>query len=229
MQALIRWQHPVMGLVQPVKFISLAEESGLIVEIDRWVMTTAMKQFTQWYKEGFEPGVLALNLSMRQLRSDDFMEILQESMKAIGFKPEWLELEVTEGEMMRKPEESIIKLEKITQMGIEITIDDFGTGYSSLAYLKRLPVRKLKIDQSFIQGLPDDKEDIGIVKAIIALAKSLGLELIAEGVETDAQKEFLLAIGCKHIQGYYYAEPVSAAEVEKKCFGTSGHTMTGKR
>jgi EAL domain-containing protein (putative c-di-GMP-specific phosphodiesterase class I) len=215
MEALIRWQHPVLGLVQPAKFISLAEESGLIVEIDRWVMTTAMKQFTQWYKVGLEPGVLALNLSMRQLRSDDFIETLQESMKAVDFKPEWLELEVTEGEMMKKPEESIIKLEQISRMGIEIAIDDFGTGYSSLAYLKRLPVSKLKIDQSFIQGLPDDKDDVAIVKAIIALAESLDLELIAEGVETDAQKEFLLASGCEHIQGYYYAEPIPAEEIEK--------------
>ncbi len=228
MEALIRWQNPDIGLIHPHKFISLAEESGLIIEIDRWVMTTAMKQFTQWYKEGFEPGVLALNLSMRQLRSDDFIEILQESMKAIDFKPEWLELEVTEGKMMKKPEESIIKLEKISQMGIEITIDDFGTGYSSLAYLKRLPVSKLKIDQSFIQGLPDDKEDVAIVKAIIALAKSLDLELIAEGVETDAQKEFLLSSGCKHIQGYYYAEPVAAEEIEKKCFTTSDHILNKK-
>jgi len=215
MEALIRWQHPVMGLVQPVKFITLAEESGLIVEIDRWVMTTAMKQITQWYNAGLEPGVLALNLSMRQLRSDDFIEILQESMQAADFKPECLELEVTEGEMMKKPEESIIKLELISRMGIEIAIDDFGTGYSSLAYLKRLPVSKLKIDQSFIQGLPDDKDDVAIVKAIIALAESLDLELIAEGVETDAQKEFLLASGCEHIQGYYYAEPIPAEEIER--------------
>ncbi len=221
MEALIRWQHPDLGLIHPLKFISFAEESGLILEIDRWVMTTAMRQITQWYNEGLKPGVLALNLSMRQLRSDDFIEILQESMKAIGFKPEWLELEVTEGEMMKKPEESIIKLEKISQMGIDITIDDFGTGYSSLAYLKRLPVKKLKIDQSFIQGLPDDKEDVGIVKAIIALAKSLDLELIAEGVETDAQKEFLLSNGCKHIQGYYYGEPVPAQQIEKNSFGIS--------
>ena len=225
MEALIRWQHPDIGLVHPHKFISLAEESGLILEIDRWVMSTAMKQITQWYSEGLEPGILALNLSMRQLRSDDFIEILQDTMKEIGFKPEWLELEVTEGEMMKKPEESIIKLEKISQMGIEITIDDFGTGYSSLAYLKRLPVSKLKIDQSFILGLPYDKDDVGIVKAIIALAESLGLELIAEGVETDAQKEFLLNSGCKHIQGYYYGEPMSAEEIAKKYFATSGHIM----
>ena len=224
MEALIRWQHPKMGLLHPRKFITLAEESGLIVEIDRWVMTTAMKQMTQWYHEGLEAGVLALNLSMRQLRSDDFIDILEESFKRAEFKPEWLEFEVTEGEVMKKPEESIMKLEEISGMGINITIDDFGTGYSSLAYLKRLPVSKLKIDQSFIEGLPDDKEDAAIVKAIIALAESLGLDLIAEGVETDAQKEFLLASGCNHIQGHYYSEAISAAEVEKKYFGTSDHT-----
>ena len=219
MEALIRWQHPKMGLLHSFKFISLAEESGLIVEIDRWVMITAMKQMTQWYREGFEPGVLALNLSMRLLRSDDFIDILKESMQAADFNPKWLELEVAEGEMMKKPEESIIKLEEISRMGISLAIDDFGTGYSSLAYLKRLPVSKLKIDQSFIHGLPDDKDDVAIVKAIIALAESLGLELMAEGVETDAQKEFLLAAGCKYIQGYYYGEAVPSKEIEKKCFG----------
>jgi EAL domain-containing protein (putative c-di-GMP-specific phosphodiesterase class I) len=217
LEALIRWQHPKMGLLHPQKFISLAKESGLIVEIDRWVMNTAMKQFRQWYDEGLESGVLALNLSMRQLRSDDFINILQESMKAADFKPEWLELEVTEGEVMQKPEESIMKLEEISRMGINITIDDFGTGYSSLAYLKRLPVSKLKIDQSFVQGLPNDQDDVAIVKAIIALAESLGLDLVAEGVEREAQKEFLLASGCKQIQGYYYGEAVSAEEIKKNC------------
>jgi len=218
MEALIRWQHPKMGLIPPQKFITLAEETGLIVEIDRWVMSTAMEQMTQWYDEDLEPGVLALNLSMRQLRSDDFIDILQKSMKASEFKPEWLEFEVTEGEVMQKPEEGIVKLEEISRMGINITIDDFGTGYSSLAYLKRLPVSKLKIDQSFIAGLPDDKDDVAIVKAIIVLAKSLGLDLVAEGVETDEQKEFLLDSGCKQIQGYYYGEAVPAEEIEKKCF-----------
>ena len=217
-EALIRWQHPVMGLVSAVKFISLAEETGLIVEIDRWVMKTAMKQITKWYQEGLEPGTLAINLSMRELRSDDFIQILQESMEAIGFKPEWLELEITEGQVMINPEEAIIKLEQISNMGIKIVIDDFGTGYSSLAYLKRLPVDKLKIDQSFVKGVPDDKEDVAIVKAIIALAKSLGLDLIAEGVETDAQKEFLLESGCENMQGYYYCKPMSVDEIEKKCF-----------
>ena len=217
LEALIRWQHPTLGLVSPMKFITLAEEIGLIVEIDRWVMKTAMKQMTKWYQKGLEPGVLAINLSMRELRSDDFIQVLQESMGDIGFKPEWLELEITEGQVMINPEEAIIKLTHISHMGIKIVIDDFGTGYSSLAYLKRLPVDKLKIDQSFVKDVPDDKEDVAIVKAIIALAKSLGLELIAEGVETDAQKEFLVEGGCENLQGYYFCEPMSADEIEKKC------------
>ena len=218
MEALIRWQHPVMGLILPVKFISLAEETGLIVDIDRWVMKKAMKQISQWYQDGLEPGVLALNLSMRQLRCDNFVEVLQECMNAVDFKAEWLELEVTEGQVMQKPEETIMKLEEVSNMGIEIAIDDFGTGYSSLAYLKRLPVDKLKIDQSFVQGVPDDKEDVAIVKAIIALAKSLDIDLVAEGVETDAQKEFLLQSGCKNIQGYHFSRAMSVEEIEKKCF-----------
>ena len=217
MEALIRWQHPTMGLIGPDKFISLAEETGLIVEIDRWVMKITMQQIYVWYQEGLEPGVLALNLSMRQLRSDDFIEILQECMRTNNFKSEWLELEISEGQVMKKPEEAIIKLEQISQMGVEIAIDDFGTGYSSLAYLKRLPVDKLKIDQSFVRGIPEDKEDVSIVKAIIALAKSLNLDLIAEGVETNAQKEFLRKNGCKNIQGYYYGKPMPADEIKEKC------------
>jgi len=216
MEALIRWQHPVMGLISPEKFISLAEETGLIIEIDRWVMKTAMEQIKGWYEEGLNPGVLALNLSMRQLRSDDFIGILQECLTTIDFNPEWLELEVAEGKVMEKPEEAIIKLEQIGKIGIKIAIDDFGTGYSSLAYLKRLPVSKLKIDQSFVSDIPEDKDDAAIVKAVIALAKGLNLDVIAEGVETAAQKDFLLENGCISIQGYYYGEPMPAKELKEK-------------
>ncbi len=217
MEALIRWQHPVMGLITPEKFIALAEETGFIVEIDRWVMKTAMDQISKWYEEGLAPGILALNLSMRELRNDNFIEILKECMRINHFKAEWLELEIAEGQVMKNPEESILKLEQISDMGIEIAIDDFGTGYSSLAYLKRLPVDKLKIDQSFVQGIPEGKEDVSIVKAIIALAKSLDLELIAEGVETKIQKEFFLANGCENIQGYYYGKPMPANEIKETC------------
>ncbi|WP_373031602.1 EAL domain-containing protein [Sulfurovum sp.] len=218
-EALIRWEHPTMGLLLPEKFLPLAKETALIVELDQWVMTKAMRQIYAWHEAGLNPGTLALNLSMRQLRNDDFIQIIQENIKIIGFKPEWLELEVNEGQIMEKPLESIAKLEQISKMGIKITIDDFGTGYSSLAYLKRLPVDKLKIDRSFVVGIPEDKEDMEIVKAIIALANSLGIEIVAEGVETAVQKNFLLESGCHYIQGHYYCEALSAEQIEKKCLG----------
>ncbi len=225
-EALIRWQHPVMGMVSPFKFITLAEETGLIVEIDRWVMRTAMAQMAMWYKEGLNPGVLALNLAMKQIKSNDFIEVLEYNMAVNDYKVEWIELEVTEGQVMERPDEAIIKLKQINDLGIKIAIDDFGTGYSSLSYLKRLPISKLKIDQSFVQDIPDDEEGTAIVKAIIALAQSLHLDLLAEGVETEQQKEFLINNGCKNVQGYYYSRPVPAEDIrtmllEKKHRGTS--------
>ena len=213
-EALVRWQHPFLGLVSPMNFIHLAEETGLIVEIDQLVMKVAMQQVSTWYKEGLKPGVLSLNLAVKQLERDDFLQTLQNSMETSDFKPEWLELEITEGQMMQKPEEAIVKLKQINDLGIGLVIDDFGTGYSSLSYLKRLPINKLKIDQSFVRDIPNDEEDVAIVKAIIALAKSLNLDLLGEGVETDAQKEFLLANGCKNIQGYYYARPMPSEEMK---------------
>ncbi len=212
-EALVRWQHPSMGLVSPAKFIPLAEETGLIVKIDQLVMKAAIDQVNSWYKQGLAPGVLALNLAVKQLERDDFLQTLKDNMELSGFKPEWLELEVTEGQVMQKPEEAIVRLRQINELGIEIAIDDFGTGYSSLSYLKRLPIKKLKIDQSFVKDLPDDDDDVAIVKAIIALAKSLNLDLLGEGVETAAQKDFLLNNGCKNIQGYYYARPMPADEM----------------
>ena len=215
MEALVRWQHPTMGLLSPIEFIGLAEETGMIIEIDNLVMNIAMKQVTAWHKEGLEPGILALNLTMKQLESKHFIEILQNTMQSTDFKPEWLELEITEGQVMKKPEEAIVKLNQINALGIKIAIDDFGTGYSSLSYLKRFPINKLKIDQSFIRDIPHNDEDVAIVKAIIALAKSLNLDLLAEGVETTVQREFLLANGCNNIQGYYYARPVPSDEMAK--------------
>jgi len=216
LEALIRWEHPTLGLLLPDKFIPLAEESDLIVEIDRWVMQTAMEQMAVWYKQGYSPGHLGLNLAMRQLGSHDFMKMLKHCMKKTAFKPVWLELEVTESQVMQKPDESIEKLQALNDIGIKIAIDDFGTGYSSLAYLKRLPVSKLKIDQSFIRELPYNKEDVAIVNAIIALANSLDIGIIAEGVESEEQREFLIANHCYVMQGYYYCRPVIAEEIEKE-------------
>lgn len=216
LEALIRWQHPVMGILEPEAFIPLAEEIGLIIPLDKWMMKTAMSQFVQWYKEGLDPAVLALNLSIKQLRQPDFVMMVSSLLKETGCKAEWISFEITETQVMINPEHCILILQELNDMGIKLAIDDFGTGYSSLSYLKQLPISKLKIDKSFIKGLPDDNEDAGIVKAIIMLSKSLHLDIIAEGVETPEQKKFLVENGCKDIQGFIYAKPKPAAEI-KKC------------
>jgi len=214
MEALVRWQHPERGIIPPADFIPLSEETGLIVEIDRVVMKKAMKQFSLWYKKGLNPGVLALNLGMKQLNREDFLSNLLTLMIELSFEAKWLELEVTEGQVMNKPEASIKKLQIINNLGIEIAIDDFGTGYSSLAYLKKLPLDKLKIDKSFVDELPNDEDDVAIAKAIIALGKSLNLKLIAEGVEDLQQKDFLEKNGCDLIQGYFYSKPIPSQAME---------------
>ena len=214
-EALVRWQHPKRGLLHPDKFIALAEETGLIMEIDKWVMKNAMRQVSQWYKEGLIPDVLALNLSIKQLEGYNFLNEIKKCLDVFDFKPEWLELEIPEGQVMKNHKEVIKRLQELSAMGISISVDDFGTGYSSLSLLKRLPINRLKIDRSFIEFIPDDEEDIAIVKAIIALAKSLKLDIIAEGVETDAQKDFLIKNGCTKLQGFYYSRPIAAEQMKQ--------------
>lgn len=212
-EVLIRWEHPTIGVLMPDEFIPLAEESGMIAEIDQWVMKTAMMQISQWYKEGLNPGVLGLNVSIMQLDKINFLQQLKESLRRHDFDPAWLELEITESQMIKKPEEAITKLHQINALGIGISIDDFGTGYSSLSLLKRLPINRLKIDRSFVRDIPNDEEDVAIVKAIIALAKSLKLDLIAEGVETKEQRDFLVEHGCINIQGHYFSHPLPKEEM----------------
>jgi diguanylate cyclase (GGDEF)-like protein/PAS domain S-box-containing protein len=214
-EALVRWQHPTMGLVAPAKFIPLAEATGLIVELDRFVMKTAMTQIAKWYKKGLNPGVLAMNLAVKQLQQKDFIAMFTQLIRQSECEAEWLELEVTEGQIMNNPEEAIKILQRISELGVELAIDDFGTGYSSLAYLKKLPIDKLKIDQAFVRDLPHGDEDSAITKAVIALAKSLNLKIIAEGVETKEQKDFIIDNGCDNIQGYFYYQPVPAEDLEK--------------
>jgi len=216
MEGLVRWQHPDMGLIAPSKFLPFAHETGLIIPLDNWVMKTAMTQFALWYQVGLNPGVLALNLTMVQLKNEYFVSTLQALMSETGCQPQWLELEVTEGQIMQDTSLAIQILNEIKALGISLAIDDFGTGYSSLSQLKHLPINKLKIDQSFIRDLPDDEDDVMISKSIIALSKNMGLTVIAEGVETEAQKNFLLENGCHYIQGYLYSKPLLAADVEKK-------------
>ncbi len=223
MEALVRWNHESMGIISPAKFIPLAETTGLIVELDQFVMRTAMKQMVRWYKNGLNPGKLALNLAVKQLQKKDFIDTLQNMLSETECKAEWVELEVTEGKIMNNPEEAIVVLNQISDIGIELAIDDFGTGYSSLSYIKKLPIHKLKIDQSFIRDLPNDIEDAAITKAVISLTQNLNLKVIAEGVETVEQKEFLLKYGCDYIQGYFYSKPVDTdtmTEILTKGFKT---------
>jgi diguanylate cyclase (GGDEF)-like protein/PAS domain S-box-containing protein len=216
MEALIRWQHPQKGLISPITFIPLAEENGMIVEIDRLMMRDAMTQFVVWQKAGLHPGVLSLNLSVKQLVKDDFCDLLKEMLHTTECQPEWLKLEVTEGQIMANPDKAIAMLKQISDLGVSIAIDDFGTGYSSLSYLKKLPIKQLKIDQSFVRDLSQDEEDMAITKTIIVLAKSLLLDVIAEGVETQEQKDFLLENGCIAMQGYLFAKPVSSREMQER-------------
>jgi diguanylate cyclase (GGDEF)-like protein/PAS domain S-box-containing protein len=225
MEALVRWEHPSLGLIPPSQFIPIAEESGLIIEIDKLVRKEAMIQFAKWYEDGLNPGILSLNLAMKQLNEKDFLPQLLDTMQAIKFKAKWLELEITEGQIMANPEISITKLNIVSELGIELAIDDFGTGYSSLSYLKKLPLNKLKIDQSFIREIPNDEDDMAITKAIIALGKSLNLKIIAEGVEDREQKEFLAQNGCDLVQGYYYSQAIPKEEMAKLLKGSLSDTF----
>lgn len=213
MEALIRWRHPKKGLVPPGKFIPLAEETGMIVEIDRWVMYNAMRQFVEWENAGFDPGVLSVNLSMIQIDNKDFLYAFELALKNSKISPDSVMLEVTETQVMRNPEHAIEVLNKLKSFGIKLAVDDFGTGHSSLSYLKRLPIDKIKIDQSFVFDVPNDKEDMELVAAIIAISKSLDLSIIAEGVETSEQSRFLQQKGCFEAQGYFYYKPMEASKV----------------
>ena len=216
MEALIRWKHPALGLVPPSKFIPLAEESSLIIEIDNWVMKSAMKEVKAWYDKGLNPGILSLNLAIKQLESPTFVERLKQTIQETEFNPAWLKLEVLERDVMKNPQESIEKLKLIHSIGIQLSIDDFGTGQSSLTYLKRFPLDQLKIDQSFVHDIHQDEEDDAIVLGIIALAQALKLDIIAEGVETKEQLDFLVQHNCTHIQGYYFSKPLNAAALENR-------------
>lgn len=213
-EALVRWNHPTVGFLSPDIFIPISVKTGLIIELDIWVMSSAMKTFSSWYKKGLVPGTLALNVSVQQLESSDFIEEVKENITKHKFKYEWLEYEMTETEVMKDPIKVITILEKLHDLGISIAIDDFGTGYSSLSYLKRLPIDKLKIDQSFIRDIAEDDTAQAIVNTIIVLAKSLNLKVIAEGVETRTQEKFLASHNCHQAQGYYYSKAIPAKEFE---------------
>ncbi len=215
-EVLVRWHHPELGLVAPGSFISLAEESGLIVALGEWVQQAACGRWAEWAFAGLNPGVLSINVSGVEFRRGKIEETVRKALAASRLPPELLELEITESAMMNQAEQSIEVLHRLRAMGIGLAIDDFGTGYSSLAYLKRLPLNKLKVDQSFVRGLPDDAEDCAIVRAVIALGHSLQLKVIAEGVETTEQQEFLAGMGCDEMQGYLRGKPMPADEFRRQ-------------
>ena len=208
-EALIRWQHPQLGQISPAQFIPLAEETGRIEQIGEWVLRTACEQMREWDAAGFEGLGLAVNLSTRQLRQKAVARTIRRIVEAAGLDPARLELEITES-ILVDDDSSAAALREINAVGVRLSIDDFGTGYSSLAYLKRFPIHTLKIDQSFVKGIPGDAGDAAVVVAIIAMARSLGLRLVAEGVETAEQLAFLRAHSCDTIQGYYFSRPVPA-------------------
>ncbi|MDD4505111.1 MAG: EAL domain-containing protein, partial [Sulfurospirillaceae bacterium] len=211
-EALIRWNHPSKGLILPSCFIYIAEESELIIEIGKWVIKEAMQQMKMWYDEGLNPGKVAINFAGKQLDSPKLDVYMIDSLKESGCKPEWIEMEIVERFIMKDTTKSITLLQRFRDMGIDISIDDFGTGYSSLAYLKQLPVTKLKIDQSFVRNLEESPQDRAIAKTIIELGRGLGLKVLAEGVETKAQREFIYQSGCELMQGFLFSKPISAQE-----------------
>ena len=215
LEALVRWQHPTRGLVPPGEFIPLAEERGLIVAIGHWVLEATCRQIRDWRAAGLQAPPVAVNLSARQFADDDLVAHIEQTMKRYGVTPADLGVELTESVLMADPERANEVLRRLRTMGVRIAIDDFGTGYSSLSYLKRFPAETVKIDRSFIRGLPADSDDAAITQAVIAMAHSLGLNVVAEGVETAEQLRTLRELGCDEAQGYLLGRPIPAAETAR--------------
>jgi diguanylate cyclase (GGDEF)-like protein/PAS domain S-box-containing protein len=210
-EALLRWEHPDMGLVMPDRFLPLLEESGLILPVGEWILDTACRQAARWRAAGLQLERLAVNLAGIQIERYGLEDVIQRLLEETGLEPSVLEIEITENLFMQDPERVVQVLDRLRALGVQIAIDDFGTGYSSLAYLKRLPIDKLKIDRSFIRDIPGDTDDEAITRAIIGLARTLRLNVIAEGVENQAMVEFLTKEGCDLAQGFRYGAPMDAA------------------
>ncbi|MEQ1645538.1 MAG: bifunctional diguanylate cyclase/phosphodiesterase, partial [Pyrinomonadaceae bacterium] len=214
MEALIRWDHPEHGMVTPLDFIPIAEETGLIVQMGEWILRTACVQTKLWHDLGF-PLNVAVNLSVRQFQQKDLVEKIGAILRETGFDPAFLNLEITESSIMADTEAAVDILRKLRMIGITISIDDFGTGHSSLGYLKKLPIDVLKIDKTFINDVTTDADDAALVTSVITLAHILRLKVVAEGVETEEQLEFLHKLKCDQGQGYLFSKPLAAAAFEK--------------
>ncbi|NVO05374.1 MAG: bifunctional diguanylate cyclase/phosphodiesterase, partial [Rhodoferax sp.] len=215
-EVLLRWQHPARGMVMPGAFIALAEETGLILPIGAWVLETACAQLKRWATQpACSHLTVSVNVSARQFRQSDFVEQVQAIVKASGANPRLLKLELTESLMVNSVQETVDKMEALHAEGIAFSLDDFGTGYSSLSYLQRLPLDQLKIDQSFVRDLLVDSKDAAIAQTVVNLAQNLGLSVIAEGVETRSQRDFLSHIGCHAYQGYLFGRPCALPDFEQ--------------
>lgn len=212
-EALVRWQHPDHGMISPAQFIPLAEETNLIIPLGEWVLRHACSQARSWLDMGYEFGHISVNIAGPQIQQGNLLEVVRRALDEAGLPAARLELEITETFIMGQAKPAIALLLSLRRLGVSLAIDDFGTGYSSLAYLKQLPVNKLKIDRGFVMDLPDDENDAAIARAVIALGHSMLFTVIAEGVETDAQRDFLIQEGCEQAQGYLYSKPVSARDV----------------
>lgn len=221
-EALIRWVHPTRGVVSPADFIPLAEECGLIGVIGDWVIREACRQARVWQDGGLQPLRISVNLSASQFRDSGLVASIRRALDDVGLDARYLEVELTESAVMSDPERSIAILEQLSRMGVLVSVDDFGTGYSSMSYLRRFPIDKLKIDRVFINEIVSRPEDASIVRAIVSLAHSLSLKVVAEGVETTAQRKFLEAAGCDEYQGYHFSHPLRADDFERLIRGSPG-------
>jgi len=213
-EALLRWNHPEIGIIPPAKFIPIAEQAGIIDTIGDWVLRQACMQMRTWLSSGLKPFRVAVNLSARQLRRTDLTQRIAFILKDTGLEARHLELEITESTLMEDPDRAVVLLNELRKMGVQVTLDDFGIEYSSLTYLKHFPLDYMKIDQSFMRGIPAARDDVAIAKAIITLAKNLGLRVIAEGVETGKQLAFLVDQRCEEYQGYLFSRPMLAEQIE---------------
>ncbi len=217
-EALVRWQHPERGMISPAEFIHIAEDTGLISELGNWVLHSACRQARIWQNSGVSPFLIGVNVSAREF-TDALPGKIATALQVYGISPQWLQLEITESMLMQGADEVIWIMERLVALGVGLALDDFGTGYSSLSYLKRFPISTLKIDQSFVRGIPSDTNDCAIASAIIVMAHQLNLEVVAEGVETTEQFEFLGEAGCNQVQGYLLSKPVSAEKIANLYLG----------
>lgn len=227
-EALIRWKHPTKGLVDPGRFIPVAEESGLIIPIGSWTLFHAAEHLAQWAEKGLSELTVSVNLSPRQFKDPNLVQNVQTALRRSKVSPECFRLEITEGSVMDDLDEGLRKLHKIAQLGMKIVVDDFGTGYSSLNYLRKLPIQGIKLDKSFIDEVVTSSHTQGIIRAVLHMAEDMGIQVVAEGVETFSQADYLTSVGCPVVQGYYFGKPLQADEfmqfAEANCNCTVAHT-----